>query len=184
MLSTKQASSPEEIASARELFRAYAESLGVDLSFQNFGQELRELPGAYAPPRGRLLLAFDGATVIGCGALRDLGEGICEMKTTLRRSAIPRQERRARLGGSAHRRRARNGLSRYAPRYACADEGSAIALSFTGLPRNRPIPLQSFARNTIPGITPRREITYDSRRLAEIEESFACVARSCRISKW
>ncbi len=80
MLSTKQASSPEEIASARELFRAYAESLGVDLSFQNFGQELRELPGAYAPPRGRLLLAFDGATVIGCGALRDLGEGICEMK--------------------------------------------------------------------------------------------------------
>ncbi len=64
-----------------------------------------------------------------------------------------------------------------------ADEGSAIALSCTWLPRNRALSLQSFAGNTIPGISPGREITYDSRRLAEIEESFACVARSCRISK-
>jgi ribosomal protein S18 acetylase RimI-like enzyme len=80
MLRIVQASSPEDFDSARALFRAYAESLGVDLSFQNFSEELRELPGAYIPPRGRLLLAFEGSVAIGCGALRDLGEGICEMK--------------------------------------------------------------------------------------------------------
>jgi putative acetyltransferase len=74
------ATTPERIETARELFREYSEWLGVDLCFQGFEQEMRGLPGEYAPPAGRLLLAEDGGAAAGCVALRDLGEGACEMK--------------------------------------------------------------------------------------------------------
>ena len=52
-----QANSVEDIAAARRLFEEYAASIDTDLCFQNFAKELAGLPGAYAPPRGRLLLA-------------------------------------------------------------------------------------------------------------------------------
>lgn len=74
------ATSPEQIETARELFREYSQWLGVDLCFQGFEQEMRGLPGDYAPPAGRLLLASDADAPAGCVALRDLGEGACEMK--------------------------------------------------------------------------------------------------------
>ena len=67
-----QVRSEEQVASARELFREYAASLGVDLCFQNFEQELAELPGAYSPPNGRLLLAYQDEELAGCIALRPL----------------------------------------------------------------------------------------------------------------
>lgn len=70
----------ETIGQARELFREYASSLGVDLSFQDFARELAELPGEYAPPRGALLLAICDGRLAGCVAMRPFGEGICEMK--------------------------------------------------------------------------------------------------------
>jgi ribosomal protein S18 acetylase RimI-like enzyme len=70
----------EAVGQARELFREYASSLGVDLSFQDFARELAELPGEYAPPRGALLLAICDGRIAGCVAMRPFGEGICEMK--------------------------------------------------------------------------------------------------------
>ena len=70
----------EKIAAVRELMREYGASLGVDLSYQNFEEELRGLPGDYAPPLGTLLLAMAGEEAAGCVAIRPLEENFCEMK--------------------------------------------------------------------------------------------------------
>jgi len=75
-----QALTPGQVAEARSLLREYERSLDIDLCFQGFEQELAGLPGAYAPPRGRLLLALDGAAPAGCVALRPLADAACEMK--------------------------------------------------------------------------------------------------------
>ena len=64
----------------RGLFNEYAGGLGVDLCFQDFDRELAGLPGDYAPPAGRLLLAWEAEQAVGCGALRKLDAGACEMK--------------------------------------------------------------------------------------------------------
>ena len=84
-LSFVTAESSEQIDQARELFLEYARSLGFSLCFQNFDKELADLPGDYAPPQGRLLLAEYEGQLAGCAALRTLkaesGEdGTCEMK--------------------------------------------------------------------------------------------------------
>jgi putative acetyltransferase len=80
LLEFVQAVSPEEVSRARFLFEEYARGLGISLCFQNFEKELAELPGAYSPPSGRLLLAFDEENLAGCVALRKISEGACEMK--------------------------------------------------------------------------------------------------------
>ena len=74
------AESPAQLAQARELFLEYAQSLGFSLCFQNFDQELAGLPGDYAPPHGRLLLAEYEGQLAGCVAMRKLADDICEMK--------------------------------------------------------------------------------------------------------
>ena len=74
------ATSADQIATVRRLFKEYEASLGIELTFQAFAKEVAELPGAYAPPAGRLFVAIDGSEHVGCVALRLLGDGICEMK--------------------------------------------------------------------------------------------------------
>ena len=75
-----QAESPEQVEQARQLFLEYGESLGFSLCFQSFDKELAGLPGDYAPPDGRLLLAEHEGKIAGCVALHKLSDGVCEMK--------------------------------------------------------------------------------------------------------
>jgi len=79
-LTFAQVESPTQIAQARELFLEYAQSLGFSLCFQNFDKELEGLPGDYAPPEGRLLLAEYEGQLAGCVALHKLEPDISEMK--------------------------------------------------------------------------------------------------------
>lgn len=83
-----QADSAAQIAHARDLFLEYAQSLGFSLCFQSFDQELAGLPGDYAPPDGRLLLAEYEGQMAGCVALHKLESGICEMKRLYLRPAF------------------------------------------------------------------------------------------------
>jgi putative acetyltransferase len=82
-----EAKTHEEIALCRALFEEYAAWIGVDLSYQGFAAELAGLPGLYAPPRGGLFLALDGAEPAGCVALRPFERDICEMKRLFVRPA-------------------------------------------------------------------------------------------------
>jgi GNAT superfamily N-acetyltransferase len=70
----------EDVARAKSLFLEYASSLGFDLCFQGFEEELAGLPGDYAAPSGALLLAIDGKDAAGCAALRRIDDETCEMK--------------------------------------------------------------------------------------------------------
>ena len=81
----KQAETPADIARVRELFMEYAKALGFSLCFQGFDKEVAELPGDYAAPAGRLLLATCDSRLAGCVALHPLAnpgsdQRLCEMK--------------------------------------------------------------------------------------------------------
>jgi ribosomal protein S18 acetylase RimI-like enzyme len=86
VLNIVRAETSEQIVAVRELFLEYARSLSFSLCFQSFDREVAGLPGDYAPPRGRLLLATVHDTPAGCVALHPLEVGIaiigrhCEMK--------------------------------------------------------------------------------------------------------
>jgi GNAT superfamily N-acetyltransferase len=80
MLSIAEVYSGEGLLQVRALFREYAATPGVDLGIPDFDQEVAELPGRYARPDGRLLLAKWEESAAGCVALRPLEDGACEMK--------------------------------------------------------------------------------------------------------
>jgi ribosomal protein S18 acetylase RimI-like enzyme len=80
MLTLEHVEAGQPLLQVRRLFEEYAASLGIDLCFQGFDQELASLPGNYARPAGRLVLARHQSEPAGCVALRVLEPGICEMK--------------------------------------------------------------------------------------------------------
>jgi ribosomal protein S18 acetylase RimI-like enzyme len=94
-LALNQADGPEGIATARELFREYAEAIGTDLEYQGFTTELAALPAPYVPPRGALLIAQTAGDVAGCVALRPIDDDTGEMKRLYVRPA----HRKSGLGG-------------------------------------------------------------------------------------
>lgn len=83
---------PENVDVVREIFREYADSLGIDLSFQDFEGELSGLPGKFAAPQGRVLLAQIDGEIVGCVAMRPLDETICEMKRLYVRPSLRGQQ--------------------------------------------------------------------------------------------
>ncbi|WP_395645600.1 GNAT family N-acetyltransferase [Terricaulis sp.] len=91
MIDVRQATTAGELDDARALIRAFAawhrdthvEDLDLIERYFDaaaFEEELATLPGKYAPPRGSLRVAYDGATPLGCVAMRDMGGSVCEMK--------------------------------------------------------------------------------------------------------
>lgn len=80
MIEIVDGSGPGEIAEVRALLVEYQASLDVDLGFQGFEREVAGLPGSYAPPSGRLLLARAEGRVCGCVALQPISADVCEMK--------------------------------------------------------------------------------------------------------
>ena len=80
MIEIVEANTVDLIAKVKELFQEYAESLGFDLGFQGFDQELDNFPGQYSPPMGRLFLALSENQPMGCVGLRSFEKGLCEIK--------------------------------------------------------------------------------------------------------
>lgn len=80
MVRLDPATTAADLQAVRALFQEYAASLGVDLGYQGFDRELRDLPGDYAPPTGTLLVARNDDDIVGCVGVRALDERTAEMK--------------------------------------------------------------------------------------------------------
>jgi GNAT superfamily N-acetyltransferase len=80
MLQIVQAVTDADLATVRTLLLEYQADIGVDLCFQGFAAELIGLPGSYAPPAGRLLIATHDSGPVGCVALQAVAAARCEMK--------------------------------------------------------------------------------------------------------
>ena len=87
MVEIIQAITEKQIEDAKLMFREYETWLGMSLCFQSFEEEVACLPGKYAPPGGRLYIAYDCGEPLGCNALREIGPEVCEMKRLFLREA-------------------------------------------------------------------------------------------------
>ena len=90
MIKVIEPTTAEHLGVARDLFEEYAQLLGVDLGFQEFKEELDNLPGKYAPPGGALYRAVGERGPVGCVALRKLADDVCEMKRLFVKHAFQR----------------------------------------------------------------------------------------------
>lgn len=79
-IDVRHATLPQDLDVVRSLFREYSQALGIDLCFQGFEAELAQLPGKYAAPTGRILLAWEGEQAVACVAMRKVDDISCEMK--------------------------------------------------------------------------------------------------------
>ncbi len=80
MFKILEAKSKEQLKKTRDIFEEYSNHLNIDLEFQDFEEELNNLPGEYKPPDGCILLAFYKNALVGCVALKKFEDTICEMK--------------------------------------------------------------------------------------------------------
>ncbi len=113
MIVIREADTPEDTATAASLLEEYAASLGIDLGFQGFADELAQLPGHYAAPYGALLLAWDGDIALGCVALRPFElPAIAELKRLYVRPAGRGQAVGSRLSQAAIARAKQIGYER------------------------------------------------------------------------
>ena len=88
---------PEDLVAVRDIFHEYIASASVDLQFQDYDTEFASLPGKYAFPEGRLLLAWKDGKAVGCAALRQVTAQTCEMKRVFVRPAARGEELGRRL---------------------------------------------------------------------------------------
>jgi hypothetical protein len=147
----------DELEQVRQFFRNYAGWLGVDLSFQNFDEEMANLPGRYAAPDGRLCSTPRSANGkgAGCVGIRQLAEGVCELKRLYVDPAFPRPWRRPRPGAGGDPRRAPDRLSQDPARHAAGDAHRGQALPRTGFRRGAGLLPDAGGRHPVPRARPR-----------------------------
>ncbi len=147
MLTIAPAETTQQIGEVRRLFVEYGESLGFSLCFQSFDAELASLPGDYAPPSGRLLLADSHGRPAGCVALHRLEDGVCEMKRLYVRPAFRGQKMGLALTNAVIAEARTMGYRQMRLDTIAASMQDAVAmyrrLGFVEIPPYRPNPIPS-----------------------------------------
>jgi GNAT superfamily N-acetyltransferase len=146
VIEIRDAEFPRDLAEVRALFREYADSLEIDLVFQDFEGEFETLPGKYARPAGRLLLAWSGAETVGCAALRAISDQDCEMKRLYVRPQARGEHLGRRLAERICREAREIGYGRI-----CLDTLSTMTQAQTLYRSLGFVPIEPYVFNPVPG---------------------------------